>query len=104
MMVTGGRSDRSSAAMIRVGRLMWVKKPCEKTAPLFAQSRAVGLQCIVNPHARPAILLLKLHGQAKGIQSNERWFAPLPATGRFKEALASMYWRVSCPRRFLDHP
>lgn len=104
MMVTGGRSDRSSAAMICVGRLMWVKKPCEKTAPLFAQSRAVGLQCIVNPHAQPAILPLKLHGQAKEIQSNERWFAPLPAKGRFREALGLDVLAGELPSPFLGSP
>jgi hypothetical protein len=36
MMVTGGRSDRSSAAMIRIGRLM--------TVPWITRSSAKSLQ------------------------------------------------------------
>jgi hypothetical protein len=80
------------------------KSLAKKTAPLFAQSRAVGLQCIVNPHARPAILLLKLHSQAKEIQSNERWFTPLPAKGRFREALGLDVLAGELPSPFLGSP
>ena len=70
----------------------------EKLPPLIIQQGAVGLQRVVDAHARLAMLLLEFHCAPEKVQPHKRRFAPLPGKGDVGDALG----RNVLPRVFLQ--
>ena len=60
---------------------------CEELAPFVVQEGAVGLQGVLDAHARTLVLLLQSHGLPKPVESHQGWLAALPGKGDLRDLL-----------------